>query len=62
MTAITGATGHLGRRGAEPSELVAVVRSPEKAADLAARGVVVHEADAMIDATETLAPSEAPAS
>ena len=53
MTAITGATGHLGRlvidhlarRGAEPSELVAVVRSPEKAADLAARGVVVREGD-----------------
>lgn len=53
MIAVTGATGHLGRlvidhllrRGAEPSEIVAAVRSPAKAADLAERGVVVREAD-----------------
>lgn len=53
MIAVTGATGHLGRlvidhllrRGAEPSEVVAAVRSPAKAADLAERGVVVREAD-----------------
>ncbi len=53
MIAVTGATGHLGRlvvedlleRGVTPSEIVAAVRSPEKAADLAARGVTVREAD-----------------
>lgn len=53
MIAVTGATGHLGRlvidhllrRGAEPSEVVAAVRSPAKVADLAERGVVVREAD-----------------
>ena len=53
MIAVTGATGHLGRlvidtlldRGIVPSNLVAAVRSPEKAADLADRGVVVREAD-----------------
>lgn len=53
MIAITGATGHLGRlviedlleRGTTPSEIVAAVRSPEKASDLAARGVEVREAD-----------------
>lgn len=53
MIAVTGATGHLGRlvidalleRGTDPSEVVAAVRSPEKAADLAARGVHVREAD-----------------
>lgn len=53
MIAVTGATGQLGRlviesllrRGVSPSELVAVVRSPEKAADLAARGVAVRRAD-----------------
>ncbi|KXK63283.1 NAD(P)-dependent oxidoreductase [Micromonospora rosaria] len=53
MIVVTGATGQLGRlvvadllaRGVEPGRLVAAVRSPEKAADLAARGVVVREAD-----------------
>lgn len=53
MIAVTGATGHLGRlvvqdlldRGIAPSELVAAVRSPEKASDLAERGVEVREAD-----------------
>ncbi|SEK66829.1 SDR family oxidoreductase [Rhodococcus maanshanensis] len=51
--AITGATGHLGRlvvesllaRGAEAGDLVAVVRDPAKAADLAAQGVQVRAAD-----------------
>jgi NAD(P)H dehydrogenase (quinone) len=53
MLAVTGATGHLGRlvvehlldRGVAPAEIVAAVRSPEKAADLAARGVRVRAAD-----------------
>lgn len=53
MIAITGSTGHLGRlviedlldRGVDPSEIVATARSPEKAADLANRGVEVREAD-----------------
>ncbi|MBZ9711933.1 SDR family oxidoreductase [Deinococcus multiflagellatus] len=53
MIAVTGATGHLGRltldtllrRGAPAQTLVALVRSPEKAADLAAQGVQVRRAD-----------------
>lgn len=53
MIAVTGATGHLGRlvvedllaRGVAPAGIVAVVRSPAKAADLAARGVQVRQAD-----------------
>ncbi|MFD5807977.1 SDR family oxidoreductase [Rhodococcus aetherivorans] len=51
--AVTGATGHLGHhvvtalldRGAEPSDVVAIVRDAAKAADLAARGVQVRVAD-----------------
>lgn len=51
--AVTGATGHLGRlvidalleRGVPADRIVAAVRSPEKAADLAARGVRVRRAD-----------------
>ena len=51
--AVTGASGHLGRfavqqllaRGVPPSDVVAVVRTRGKAADLAARGVRVREAD-----------------
>ncbi|MFE4498790.1 SDR family oxidoreductase [Rhodococcus sp. NPDC056743] len=51
--AVTGATGNLGHlvvealitRGTPASDIVAVVRNPEKAADLAARGVVVRKAD-----------------
>jgi NAD(P)H dehydrogenase (quinone) len=51
--AVTGATGHLGRlvvaslldRGVDPSSVVALVRSPEKAADIAARGVELRQAD-----------------
>jgi NAD(P)H dehydrogenase (quinone) len=52
MIAVTGATGHLGRLVVEgllkrvpAREVVAAVRSPEKAKDLAARGVAVREAD-----------------
>jgi NAD(P)H dehydrogenase (quinone) len=50
---VTAATGHLGRltiqalldRSVPASEIVAAVRSPEKAADLTGRGVQVREAD-----------------
>lgn len=53
MIVITGATGQLGRlvieqlliRGVPAGGIVAAVRNPAKAADLAARGVVVREAD-----------------
>ena len=53
MIAVTGATGQLGRlvvknlleRGVEPARIVALVRSPEKAQDLAARGIQVRRAD-----------------
>jgi len=51
--AITGATGHLGRlavqklldRGIPASDIVAVVRTPEKAAELTEKGVTVREGD-----------------
>lgn len=49
---ITGASGHLGRRALEilldvpgARTLVATTRSPDRLADLAARGVVVRHAD-----------------
>jgi len=50
--AVTGASGHLGHfavqgllaRGVPSSDVVAVVRTRGKAADLAARGVRVREA------------------
>ena len=53
MIAVTGATGHLGRlvvtglleAGVPADQVVAVVRTPAKAADLAARGVQVRQAD-----------------
>jgi NAD(P)H dehydrogenase (quinone) len=53
LITVTGATGHLGRlvvtglldAGVPAADVVAVVRSPEKAADLAARGVQVRQAD-----------------
>ena len=53
MIAVTGATGHLGRlvvtglldAGVPAAEVVAVVRTPERAADLAERGVQVRRAD-----------------
>ncbi len=58
--AITGATGQLGRlvidallRSLPASQLVAAVRSPEKAQDLAAKGVEVRLAD--YNRPETLA-------
>jgi NAD(P)H dehydrogenase (quinone) len=52
-TAVTGATGQLGAhvvaellgRGVAPSEIVAVVRDADKAADLAAKDVQVRVAD-----------------
>ncbi|MEP7762889.1 NAD(P)H-binding protein [Sanguibacter sp. 25GB23B1] len=51
--AVTGATGPFGRhvveellnRGVAPADVVAVVRTPSKAADLADRGVQVREGD-----------------
>jgi NAD(P)H dehydrogenase (quinone) len=57
---VTGATGQLGRlviadllgRGVEASGIAAVVRDPDKAADLAARGVEVRVGD--YDRPETL--------
>jgi len=52
MIAVTGATGHLGRLVVEQllqsvpaAQVVAAVRNPEKAHDLAARGVQVRRAD-----------------
>ncbi|MFG3643971.1 SDR family oxidoreductase [Micromonospora sp. NPDC047762] len=53
MITVTAATGHLGRlviedllqRGVHAGEIVAAVRNPDKAADLAERGVQVREAD-----------------
>lgn len=58
--AVTGATGPFGRhviealleRGVAPSDIVAVARTPEKAADLADRGVQVREGH--YDRPETL--------
>ncbi|MFC4020222.1 SDR family oxidoreductase [Micromonospora sp. GCM10011542] len=59
MYVVTGATGQLGRltieellRTVPADQVVAAVRAPEKAADLAARGVQVREAD--YDRPETL--------
>ena len=52
MIVVTGATGHLGRlviagllKKVPPSGIIAAVRSPEKAGDLAALGVQVRCAD-----------------
>lgn len=60
MIAVTGATGQLGRLVIEAllkktpaEEIVAVVRSPEKAADLTAKGVQVRQGD--YNRSETLA-------
>ncbi|MFE9112270.1 NAD(P)H-binding protein [Streptomyces collinus] len=63
MITITAATGHYGRlvidellqRGAPASGIVAAVRNPAKAADLAEQGVQVREAD--YDRPETLVPA-----
>jgi NAD(P)H dehydrogenase (quinone) len=61
--AVTGATGQLGRlvvaalldRGVPAQNIIAAVRTPEKAADLAAQGVQVRHAD--YGRPETLAPA-----
>ncbi len=61
--AVTGSTGPFGRtavetllaRGVVPSDVVAVARTPEKAADLAERGVQVREGD--YDRPDTLGPA-----
>ncbi|GLZ11468.1 NAD(P)-dependent oxidoreductase [Actinomadura sp. NBRC 104425] len=61
MITITGATGRLGRltvealleRGVPADRIVAAVRTPDKAADLAERGVQVRRAD--YDEPKTLA-------
>jgi len=52
MIAVTGATGQLGRlvidallKKVPAGEIVAAVRTPAKAADLAAQGVIVRQAD-----------------
>jgi NAD(P)H dehydrogenase (quinone) len=62
MIAVTGANGHLGRLVVESllkkvpaSQIVAIVRTPEKAADLAAKGVTVRQAD--YSKPETLGPA-----
>lgn len=62
MITVTGATGQLGRlvidallKRVPASEITAAVRSPEKAADIAARGVRVVRAD--YNAPETLGPA-----
>lgn len=63
MITITAATGQFGRlviddlldRGVPAAEITAAVRNPEKAADLAARGVRVVEAD--YTRPETLVPA-----
>jgi NAD(P)H dehydrogenase (quinone) len=54
---VSGASGHLGREVVEnllrrvaPSSIVATTRSPERLADVAARGVVVRHADFNDDA------------
>ncbi|HZZ83698.1 MAG TPA: SDR family oxidoreductase [Anaeromyxobacteraceae bacterium] len=60
MIAVTGATGHLGRlviqqllQKVPAAQVVAAVRAPDKAGDLAASGVQIRRAD--YDAPETLA-------
>ncbi len=62
MIAVTGATGHLGRlvidgllKTVPASEIIAVVRTPEKAADLAALGVSVRAGDYTLP--DTLRPA-----
>ncbi|MGC0415105.1 SDR family oxidoreductase [Embleya sp. AB8] len=63
MIVVTGATGQFGRlvidalleRGTPASQLVAAVRTPAKAADLAAKGIEVREAD--YTRPETLVPA-----
>ena len=58
--AVTGASGHLGRlavqdlltRGVPAADVVAIVRTPARAAGLAERGVQVRQGD--YDRPETL--------
>ncbi|REG83859.1 SDR family oxidoreductase [Marinomonas pollencensis] len=55
MILVTGASGQLGRlivasllqRGTPASQIIAAVRSPEKAQDLAEQGILVRQADYM---------------
>ena len=60
--AVTGSTGHLGRLVIDrlldtvaPGDIIAIARTPEKASDLAERGVVVREGD--YDRPDTLGPA-----
>jgi len=63
MITVTGAAGQLGRLvvdelldgGLPPAQIVAVVRNPDKADDLAARGVQVRHGD--YDQPQTLGPA-----
>jgi NAD(P)H dehydrogenase (quinone) len=63
LIAVTGAAGKLGRlaveallgRGVPAGRIVALVRDPSKAADIAARGVQVRAAD--YERPETLGPA-----
>ncbi|MFY1652747.1 SDR family oxidoreductase [Solwaraspora sp. WMMB762] len=63
MITVTGAAGQLGRLvvdelldgGLPPAQIVAVVRNPQKAGDLAARGVQVRHGD--YDQPQTLGPA-----
>jgi NAD(P)H dehydrogenase (quinone) len=62
LRAVTGATGRLGRlvitallRTLPAAQIAALVRTPAKASDLAAKGVVIREAD--YDRPETLGPA-----
>ncbi len=51
MIAVTGATGHLGnlaiaellKRGTNPKDIVAIVRSKDKALDFFSKGITVRE-------------------
>ena len=52
MLALTGATGHLGQntlnallRHVAPSNIAAIVRDPQKAANLSEQGVQVRQGD-----------------
>ncbi|GAB3645364.1 SDR family oxidoreductase [Glycomyces tarimensis] len=63
MIAVTGATGNLGRlviehlleRQVPPEQIAALVRDPDRAADLARRGIDVRHAD--YDHPDTLRPA-----